>query len=431
MKTTYLSLISLSLISASPANAQPKELSSRSLSLSEVTAIVVANNPAIKESMAKWEATKQRITQEAAWDDLKVSAMARTARFVSVPPNAFTDESVSIEQAIPISGKNRARARIAAQDAVVAYEAARREQLDVITRARIAYFRLADGYAQRELNNQNLASLRQIAEIGRSRYEVGAESAAEVLIAETEASKLMETRRDFDNTIALNQSQLNVLMNRDAFVPIVIAAPPSLHSTSLRPEWLRTRTLAKRPEILSTHARLAGLKSGVDLARRGWMPDPSVSVQGQRYNGAAQGISELDAGITFSIPWGNYRKYSASVSEARSQLEAATHANERAETEAIGLLRDALQKVETAHHHVDLFREKLVPQSRQAFEASQFTYEAGKSGFSEWIAAQRTLRDLQAMEREHLTDYQIAMAELESVVGDDLGIFGAQTKEFK
>src|SRR5438105_2187622 len=115
MKTTYLLL--LTLILAGEARAARNE----NLSLGKVTTVVLANNPAIKEAVAKWEAKKKRITQEAAWDDLRVSAMSRTARFVDVPPNAFTDESVSIEQAIPISGKNRVRARIAAQDAISAY----------------------------------------------------------------------------------------------------------------------------------------------------------------------------------------------------------------------------------------------------------------------------------------------------------------------
>ena len=108
MKTTYL-LLSLFLISqsrAEPPEAQSENgRSSRRLSLNEVTAAVVANNPSIKEALAKWEAKKKRITQDGAWDDLRVSAMSRTARFVNIPPNAFTDESVSIEQAIPLSGR--------------------------------------------------------------------------------------------------------------------------------------------------------------------------------------------------------------------------------------------------------------------------------------------------------------------------------------
>jgi hypothetical protein len=84
------------------------------LSLGEVTDAVLAHNPSIAEARQKWEAAKTRIVQETAWDDLRVSANTVTARFVNIAPNAFTDQSLSIEQAIPVSGKNRSRARIAA-----------------------------------------------------------------------------------------------------------------------------------------------------------------------------------------------------------------------------------------------------------------------------------------------------------------------------
>jgi outer membrane protein TolC len=61
-----------------------------------------------------------------------------------------------------------------------------------------------------------------------------------------------------------------------------------------------------------------------------------------------------------------------------------------------------------------------VPQARQAFESNQFSYESGKASFLDWISAQRNLRDLEATAREHLTDYQVAVAELEAVIGADL-----------
>ena len=392
-------------------------------SLREVTHAVSERNPAIKEALRRWEAAKQRVIQEGAWDDLKFSGASRVRRYVDVPPNAFTDQMVSVEQAIPISGKNRVRAQIAAADAITAFEQVRRQQLDVLTKARSAYFRLANASAQIELNRKNYQSLTQIAEIGRSRYEVGTETAADVLMSETEAAKLLEVRRDLERNVAAEQSQLNVLMNRDAFTPLALRDDVPVAYREFSVATLRSAALSNRPEIRAARARIAAGQASLRLAQRAWIPDPSVKVEGQRYNDAAQSLSEFDAGISFSLPWGNPRKYSAGVTEARANLAAAQAALERTETEAIGSLRDALQKVTTAHHHVELFRDKLVPQMRQAFQATQLAYESGKATFAEWIAVQRNLRDMEAEERQHLTDHQMALAELESVVGADLNIF--------
>lgn len=430
MKTFNLLLLTFLFLSVrveAGADGAGREPSAPRLSLSEVERAVTERNPAIKEALARWKAAKQRVTEEAAWDDPRVSGTSRVRRYVDVPPDAFTDQTLSIEQAIPISGKNRARARVATAEAIVAFEEVRRQELDTLQKARASYFHLANAYAQIELNHRNYTSLTQIAEINRSRYEAGTQNVADVLMSETDAAKLLETRRDLERNVANAQSQLNVLMNRDAFAPV--AAPqelamPEVHFTA---DALRDLTRNHRPEVRAAQARLAGEQAKVQLAHRAWIPDPAVKLEGQRYNESARDLSELDAGISFSVPWGNARKYSAGVAEANATADAAKAALTRAETEAIGGLRDALQKLETAHHHVELFRDKLVPQARQAFESSQFAYESGKATFADWISAQRTLRDLEAEAREHLTDYQIALAELESVVGASLHIFPTTT----
>jgi outer membrane protein TolC len=100
---------------------------SNTLSLSQVIAVVLEHNPMIQSARAKWIAAKERIPQAAAWEDLKVGTNIVFGRFVSVPANAFTDQMVSIEQMIPLSGKNRSKERAAAAEALGAFEEARRQ----------------------------------------------------------------------------------------------------------------------------------------------------------------------------------------------------------------------------------------------------------------------------------------------------------------
>jgi len=426
MKTIYRLLFYLALTSILRAeesgDSEPTAQRTR-ISLREVTSVVLANNPAIQKSLRKWGAAKARVTQEVAWDDLKVSGNSRAARFVDVAPNAFTDQMVSVEQVIPLTGKNLVRARIAAADAVAAFEQARREQLDVLAKTRAAYFRLVNAHTQLELNRKNLVSLRQIAEVSRSRYEVGKSNAAEPLAAEVEASKLLESEQDILRNISAEQSQLNVLMNRDAFAPLGQPEETQIKSLHISMEQSRELAVANRPEIKIAQAKVDMERSRLDLSRRNWIPDPAIKVEAQRYNDSAQAASEVDAGVSFTVPWVNPGKYSAAVREAKENLAAAQRDFDRTNAESLGALRDAVEKVHTMKHHVDLFRDKLVPQARQAFEANQFSYETGKASFLEWTTAQRNLRDLEAMGQQHIADYYVALAELEAVVGADLNLF--------
>src|SRR5436305_14344784 len=209
-------------------------------------------------------------------------------------------------------------------------------------------------------------------------------------------------------------------MNRDAFAPVGAPGAATMSQAHLSVAKLRDITLAQRPEVQIARAKIDMEKSKLQLARRAWIPDPAVSVKGQRYNDAAQAVSEFDAGVSFSVPWVNPGKYSAGVREARANVGAAEQGFDREQKEALRLLRDQLEKIETAHHHVELFRDKRVPQARQAFEATRLSYESGKATFLDWISAQRNLRDIEAMARTHLTDYQTAVAELEAIVGAEL-----------
>ena len=422
MKTTTFSvLLATSLLLGSRIAANGGEDGGGSgLSLAEVTRVVRENNPAIKEAEHRWRAAVQRVRQAYAWDDPRVAGESRVRRFVDIPPNAFMDQSLAIEQLIPITGKNLVRGRAAAAEALSVFEEARRVQLDVIAKARATYFQLANAFDQLEINSKNLTSLKQIADISRSRYEAGLETAANALIAETDYSKLQETRRDLERNLSDAQSQLNTLMNRDAFAPLGVPASASVDHAHLSVTRLRGVILAQRPEVQIARAKIDGEKSKLQLAQRAWIPDPAVMVKGQRYNDAAEAVSEFDAGVSFTIPWVNPGKYSAGVREARANLAAAGQGLEREEKDALRLLRDQLAKIETFHHHVELFGDKLAPQAQQAFEATQLSYESGKATFLDWISAQRNLRDIEAMGREHLAHYQMAVAELEAVIGADI-----------
>ena len=423
MKTIYRLVFYLTLTSILAAE-EPGDTGTQAprprISLREVTNAVLANNPAIKEALRKWNAAQARIPQAVAWDDPKVSAESRARRYVDVPPNAFMDQVASVEQVVPITGKNLARARAARAEALLVFEEVRRQQLDVVAAARSSFFRLANLYAQLDINDKNNVSLRQLAEISRARYETGTSSAADVLVSETDSSKLLEARRELERQLSSEQAQLNALMNRDAFAPLDAPSEAALKTPELSVPKLRPLLLAHRPEIKMAEAKIDMERSKLQLAQREWIPDPALMVKTQRYNDTGQAVSELDAGVSFTVPWLNFKKYGAEVREARENVGAAEQALDRSEKEALRLLRDQIAKIEAARDQLALFRDKIAPQARQAFEANRLSYESGKVSFLDWITAQRTLRDIESTARQRQADYQIAIVELEAILGAQL-----------
>lgn len=426
MKLRYLFFCSLFLIQLSRAgNDPPDEVRARqgTLSLEEATRTAVANNAAIKAARAKWEMMKARVPQAAAWED--PMAGVDFERFGTTQFGTYTDAEWMLSQKIPLAGKNRSRARAANAEAFATLEEFRRQQLDVVAKVRAAYFRLLNASEQIEVNRRNDALLAQFLEISQAKYAVGTQTQSSVLIAETDLIRLQEDRRNLDRDFSDAQSQLNVLMNRPARAPLGEPVAVSLRHPSFNARQLEEFALVHRPELQRAGNRIAAEQQRLQAAKRDWIPEPQVRIEARSYKGNSQTFQEYDTGVFFNVPLGNWRKYSAQQREARSALEMATRESENARTETRGLVRDALKKVVTFQHHVDLFRDQLLPLARQAVEASRAGYETDKTSFLELITVQRSLRESEAMYHRHLADYRTALAELEAVVGVDLHIFPA------
>jgi outer membrane protein TolC len=390
------------------------------LTLNGAVAAAMENNPAIKTARAKWESAKQRIPQEAAWEDPKLTVNSLFGRFVDISRNGFMDQAVTVEQMIPLSGKNRSKERIASAEAVSSFEEFRRQQLDVTSKTKASYFRLANVYLLLDLNQQQEAALAQTLDATKAKFEVGTQSQADYLTAQVERQKIIETRRDLEEKLSDEQTKLKVLINQDPFEPLGRPAvkEPLPHDLSL--DRLRRLTLANRPEIRQAQSMVIAASEKVQLAKREWFPDPSVSLQAQHYNAGRQAISEINAGVSIGLPWFNHKKYRAGEKEAQSDLLAAQTALEGAQTEALGMLRDQLQKIQTMHHHIELYRDQLLPSARQTVSSYQADYETDKTTLIQILTAENNLRELENMYNQDLTDYRVAIAELESLAGADL-----------
>jgi outer membrane protein TolC len=147
-----------------------------------------------------------------------------------------------------------------------------------------------------------------------------------------------------------------------------------------------------------------------------------VSLQAQHYNAGRQAISEINAGVSIDLPWFNSKKYRAGEREAQSDLLAAQTSLEGAQTEALGMLRDQLQKIQTMHHHIELYQSQLLPSARQTVSSYQADYETDKTTLIQVLTSENNLRELETMYNQDLTDYRVAIAELESLVGAELNV---------
>jgi len=210
------------------------------------------------------------------------------------------------------------------------------------------------------------------------------------------------------------------LMDRPAQTPLGQPAPLEFKPVDLSLEKVEGMALAHRPEVLIAQQKIAAAQARLDAAHKEWVPEPAFRVEGDRYNGASQAVSELLVGFSINLPWFNRAKYKAAIRENQKMVESAEHELDAVRLDTLGMVRDQLKKAETFHHHTELFRDKLLPLAEQTVTAKRLGYETDKAGFLELLAAQQTAREVESVYWDHLMHYEMALAELEVLVGAPL-----------
>jgi len=416
MKTRFiLSLVIAVIASALTTGTAEEPKAGETLTVDSVVKEVLRRHPSLKAAQANWEAMKQRVPQARAWEDPRAGVdveRSRTTRFAT-----FSDNEWMISQEIPISGKNRLRGRVAATDAAGAFMELHRREIELAVRARSAYFRLANAFAQLDLTQKNLDLWKHFVSTARSKYELGTQSQADVLVAETETGRLEESLFDFDRQISDAQSELNVLMSRPPKSPL--GRPEALSAPELpgAMEDLQRMALAHRPDLQILQKKIEAAKTRLTLAKREWIPDPELRLEARQFNGAGGFIQEYDTGVFFKVPWVNRSKYRAAVNEAGSMLESSQQDLEAMQAETLGMIRNQLKKLQTLHHHYELFRAKLSPLAWQTVESKRLSYESDKATLLDLLTAQRTARETESAMQQHLADYLMAWSELEGMIG--------------
>lgn len=394
------------------------------LTKEELVRTALASYQLLKAARARWAMQKQRVPQEKAWEDL--IGGVELQRTGTLRPDKVMDAEWMISQTLPVSGKNLSRARAAVAEARSAFEELRRVELDVATRAQSAYFRLAGAYGQLEITRSNQALLKQFAEISSRKYEVGTATQADVLLAETELARLSENTAMIQRDISDQQTQLNVLMNRPAGSPLSQPELLQFEPSTIGPDEAVAMARARRPEVLMASRKIEAGNAQLQLAHRQWIPDPAIQIKARQFTGYPS-IREYDTGIAFSIPWANFTKYSAGVAEASDSLADARYQYEGARTEAVGLVRDQLKKIDTFAANYRLFHEQILPTATLAMKTTRAGYETDKNSFLELITAQRNLQEVESSALNQLIEHQVAIAELDAVIGKSR--FLSETKE--
>lgn len=379
---------------------------------------ILSANPDVAASRYKTDAARARILQEKALDDPMVGVMFENVPTSTVNVRRGEQINYRLEQKIPFPGKRFVRGKVARLDAEATGYTGEGRVGDVLLDLKKTYYEVYQLDRSLEVNRETQRLLRQLLGSAETAYATNQTSAAAPIKAQVELTKLKNEELQLGQQQTTHLSHLKALLNRSNHGEIRL--PNGLQLPQLKPNLAKIYELAAehRPELKALRAMEQRDRSRLTKARQGLIPDFSLGAEYNQRPGmedAWTGTAMVNLPVFF---WGKNR---GELKEAKAELKATEAEHRSMEVHTVHEIDQAYSAVKTAEKLVGSYRRELLPQAKTNLAAARTAYAAGQVDFMMVIDAVRTYQELQRAFYENQAGLGMAFAELERLVGQNLG----------
>ena len=379
-------------------------------------------NPSLSAARLKWEALRERpkiagslpdpmLTYGYFFDNVETRVGAQ-------------NQAITASQKVPFPGKLSLASKKAAREAVIAawdYQTLARE---LILRSKTAYYDLYQVDRSREILNSELSLLGTVTKTSQARYEAGEAQQPDVLKAQLTTSDIQKRILDLTQQRQVALARLNALRSKPQDTPFEIAA--NLANSPL-PDRSRVMAIAMqyRQELQQAGVAIERDRIGASLARMDRLPDFTFGVDYTQVNRNIfsdppdNGHDAVIGSVSVNVPiW--FGKLKAEEREATKRLEQSRAMAADIRNSVQADVQSAWFRAQLAHDQLLLYRQTLVPQARQSFDATRAGYESAENNFIDLLDSERAFLGIRLGEVMSEADLARAMAQLERAAGVDL-----------
>ncbi len=391
--------------------------------LSDYLAYAALHNPGLEAAFNRWKAALEKIPQATSLPDPRFSY----AYFIQEVETRVGPQrqKLALSQTFPWFGKLSLRGDIAFQASEMErqkYEAAKLKLFYRVKSAYAEYYYLAKAIS---ITRENLSLMKYLESVARNNYSAGLASYSDVVKAQVEISKLedrIETLRELRGPI---MAKLNAAMNRPERAPLPWPESLPFRNISISEKQLFSWLKNKNPALKAKEFEISREQAAVNLAKKSYFPDITLGVEWIDTDEALKsgtkdsGKDPVIAMVSVNIPiW--HGKYRAEKREAEARYRAAQKEHQNIENNLVSEAKMVLYRIEDSQRKIGLYRDTLIPQTKEALDVSLQSFKAGEATFLDIIDAQRTLLEFQLSMERALADLATRIAQLEMIVGKEI-----------
>ncbi len=382
-----------------------------------------ANNHGLKSAFNLWKAEMEKSLKVRILPDPIVSF----AYFISKIETKVGPQNMKfgITQKFPWFGKLALSGKRSLEKAKALKQNFEKVKLNLFYEVKKRYFNLGFNIRSIQIIEENIYLLKLLNSQVESLYTTGKTSSSRLIGLQVELDKLLDMKRSLlDKQLSLKIA-LNAVMNRPIKTEITIDKNCNEINFFLDSDELRETMVSNNPELkYFDHLELSE-KAGLKLAKKNSFPDISIGadliVTGDSVNPDLinSGKDPFMVKISINLPiW--FKKIKASVREAKFRVASINEKMLNRKNRLIEYLEQTLFSFNDSVHALNLYKNKIIPKVKKAFEITKTAFTNGEAGFLEFIDIQRTLLQFRLNLEKAKINSVIKLALIESIVGKDI-----------
>lgn len=383
------------------------------------------NNREIVALQRQISAHRQEIRAAGTWDDPVVGL-----GLLNLPVNTFdfdqepmTQKQISISQRIPWFGKLDLKTRHVALDVMRLETTLAARKLALLRELAQAWYQLGFTLESQAINTAMISKVEQMIRIAETNYATGSGLQQDVLQAQVEQSRLMDTRILLEKERRTLEDRIQALLNREHVGALVAPDLADLPSAAIESDSWITVALQKNPDLAGRRIESQMAEVDADLARKSYWPDPNIQVAYGQRDEDPMGNDRDDffsASISFSLPLWARNKQNAQLEASLDRLKAARARIEDLSTRLPHQIDAILTELRQLRAKQDLFHSAILVQAEQWAQSAMAAYRVGKLDFNAMISAHLRLLTIELQASEYLYQYYQKLAQLNQITGGGL-----------
>jgi len=390
------------------------------LSLNEILQEALKNNPELYAFQERWKAAKARVWRALSWDDTMIGADFEGIPRGRVDADRANNIEWMVSQKIPFPGKRFLRGRVASKEAKMAQADYKAKVREIVSEVKKAYFEYFLREHEVHLHEETQRVLESISQSSESRYATGKLPYREVLRVHAELAEITNEVAKHYQQRETALARLNALIGRDAREPLAIEVSMPDHPLTFTKEQLMKLAIERRPELQAMRYGAEAARTDVQRAWLDLFPDAQVRLEARQFAGEGR-IREYDQFLGFEVPVFSLLGRVGQIKEKRAEKRAAQGAWANMKNMVLYEVQEAVAEFESNDRTAEMYKSNVIPQAESALDSALADYEGGQTSFVEVMETQKALTEFRHHYFEALAMREQSLAELERVVGMDLG----------